>query len=316
MIATTALIAAAGCAAVAAAYAGLCGAVALRFTPLRRQLPAPGPAGFTAEPVQFPSRDGRARIDAWYLRAPAARGAVIFVHGMSGCRGDELKTPTFALAQQLAASGLSVLMIDLCGHGTSSRARMTYGELERFDVLGAVDWLRSCGYAHARIGVLGASMGAATALMAAADEPGIAAVVADSPFADFRLMVERQFRRLSGLPEFFLPGALAIVRLLTGVNLRRVRPIERARALAGRPVLVVHSEGDRFIRVDDARAIAATIGAELWTTATEGHIGSYRAAPGGYAARIVGFFCRSLLAAGDEGANDATGASEPLVVAA
>lgn len=294
MIATSALIAVAGSALLLTAYAAVCSAVAHRFTTPRRHSAA-RPADVAAEPVRFVSRDGLARIEAWYLHATPARGAVIFVHGLNGCRGGELKSPTFELARQLVDAGLSVLMIDLRGHGTSSAARMTYGKLERFDVLGAVDWLRTQGYATSRIGVLGASMGAATALMAAADEPAIAAVVADSPFADFNQMIERQFRKLSGLPRFFLPGALAISRVLTGVKLRGVRPIERARALAGRPVLVVHSEGDRFIHVDDARAIAAESGAELWTTPTDTHIGSYRASPAGYAARVVEFFGSALV---------------------
>lgn len=294
MIATTALIAAAAGAIALTAYGAICSAVAHRFTTPRRQF-AERPDDLAADPVHFVSRDGRARIDAWYLAAAPARGAVIFVHGLNGCRGGELKSPTFELARQLVASGLSVLMIDLRGHGTSSAARMTYGRLERFDVLGAVDWLRTQGYRPAHIGVLGASMGAVTALLAAADEPAIAAVFADSPFADFEQMIERQFRKLSGLPKIFLPGALAIGRLLTGVNLRRVRPIEHAAALVGRPVLVVHSEGDRFIRVEDARAIAAESGAELWTTPTDGHVASYRAAPIGYATRVVEFFSKALL---------------------
>jgi dipeptidyl aminopeptidase/acylaminoacyl peptidase len=294
MIATTALIAAAAGAIALTAYGAVCSAVAHRFTTPRRHS-AGRPDGLSAAPVNFVSRDGRARIDAWYLQAAPARGAVIFVHGLNGCRGGELKSPTFDLARQLVASGLSVLMIDLRGHGTSSAARMTYGRLERFDVLGAVDWLRAQGYRPAGIGVLGASMGAATALLAAADEPAIGAVFADSPFADFEQMIERQFRKLSGLPKIVLPGTLAICRLLTGVDLRRVRPIAHAAALVGRPVMVVHSEGDRFINVEDSHAIAAECGAELWTTPNGGHVGSYRAAPIGYSTRVVAFFTEALL---------------------
>jgi dipeptidyl aminopeptidase/acylaminoacyl peptidase len=279
-------------AALALVYAAVCLLVALRFTRARRQRPAPWLE--TAQPVQLPARDGRARIDGWYLCTAPARGAVLFVHGKDGCRGDELKSPSGPLAQALAAAGFAVLAIDLRGHGSSSRARLTYGAREQHDVLGAVDWLRAHG--HARVGVLGASMGASTALLAAAAEPAIAAVVADSPFADFAQMIERQFRRLSHLPGFFLPGALAAGRLLTGVDLRRVCPLASAAALAGRPVLVIHSTGDRFVPVADAHAIAAASGADLWTTATRCHIGSYGGAPAAYTARVLGFFNRHLSA--------------------
>ena len=48
-------------------------------------------------------------------------------------------------------------------------------------MLGAVDYLLARGMAPAGVGVLGASIGASAALLAAAEEPAIRAVVADSP---------------------------------------------------------------------------------------------------------------------------------------
>ena len=278
-----------------ATYTGLCGFLAQRFTRARRHRPTAG-AVEGAELVQFAARDGRARISAWYLGLPAvsARGAVVFVHGKDACRGDELKASTFELARRFRASGFAVLMIDLRGHGESSGARLTYGECERFDVLGAVDWLRAQG--HARVGLLGASMGAASSLLAAADDLAIGAVVADSAFADFAQMIERQYRRLSRLPVFLLPGALALARALTGVRLDRMRPLAAATALAGRPVLVIHSEGDRFIPADDARALARQARAQLWITPSRGHVGSYRAGPEAYTERVLGFFGQHLAA--------------------
>ncbi len=278
-----------------AVYLVVCTVVAQRFTRARRQQPAAGPDA--ARTVRLAARDGRAVITGWYLDPGAARGAVLFVHGKDACRGDEFKTPSAPLARQLAAAGFAVLAIDLRGHGTSSRARLTYGACERHDVLGAVDWLRAQG--HRRLGVLGASMGASTALLAAADEPAIQALVADSPFADFAAMIERQFRRLSHLPGFFLPGALVMGRLMTGVDLCRVCPLASAATLGSRPMLVIHSEGDRFVPVDDARAIARASGAELWTTATQRHIGSYLGHPEAYAARVLAFFDQHLGAAGN-----------------
>jgi dipeptidyl aminopeptidase/acylaminoacyl peptidase len=281
-----------------ASYTGLAGLVAQRFTSATRIAPGLCTGGAGASAVRFAARDGQAQIAAWYLpalqqaAADAPSRAVVFVHGKDACRGGELKGDSFALARQFNDAGLAVLMIDLRGHGQSSAARLTYGERERFDVLGAVDWLRQQG--HARIGVLGASMGAASTLLAAADEPDICAVVADSAFCDFGQMIERQYRQLCRLPAFLLPGALAISRLLTGVRLQRVRPLDAAARLAGRPCLLIHSAGDRFIPASDARRLAAAAAAELWITDTPGHIGSYRAEPGAYSQRVLAFFSRHL----------------------
>lgn len=271
-------------------YLAVCALLAQRFTLARRLHVQRAKA---ERVVRFPARDGRARIEAHFVPGEGGDGrAVVLVHGKDACRGHELKGDSTRLVAALSARGIAVLAIDLRGHGRSSRARLTYGERERFDVLGAVDWLREQG--HDRIGVLGASMGAATALLAAADEPAIVALVADSPFADFGRMIERQYRRLSGLPLCFLPGGLVLARLLTGVNLRRVRPLQGAQALRGRPVLVIHSEGDRFVPADDGRAIAAACQAELWTTATAGHVGSYKGETEAYVERVLGFFGRHL----------------------
>jgi uncharacterized protein len=287
MILTTA---AAAAALLLASYAGIAGLVAQRFTSAQRKRPQAS----AARQVRFRSRDGLALIAADYLPAAQSRAAVVFVHGKDACRGDELKGNTAELAACFNEAGFAVLMIDLRGHGDSSRARLTYGQRERFDVLGAVDWLRAQG--QTRIGVLGASMGAASTLLAAADEPGIQAVVADSAFCDFGQMIERQFKRLSHLPGFVLPGALAIVRVLTGVALRSVRPLDAARrlGLAGRPCLLIHSAGDRFIPAADASRLAEATKGELWITDSQGHIGSYRAEPAAYTRRVLGFFQHHL----------------------
>ena len=241
----------------ATAYLLVCGFIAHRFTHIRRRRPRlqNDHPELDRSQVRFRARDGRASIDAWYLPATPRQGAVILVHGKDACRGDELKSPTFTLAQRFHAAGISVLMIDLRGHGTSSPARLSYGWHERHDVLGAVDFLRARGYAPGRIGVLGVSLGAGTAALAAAEEPAIGALVLDSAFASFEQMLGRQFSRLSRLPGWFLPGTLAAGRLLLGVDVRRVQPLSCMPRLRGRPVLVIHSQGDRFVPATDAHEI-------------------------------------------------------------
>ena len=280
-----------------AAYAAVCAIVAHRFTTARRVAPVDGAGAATPSiAVTMPSRgSSHVTLHGWYLPAVQGGAAVVFVHGKDACRGSELRAPTFELARAHVAAGISVLMIDLRGHGTSTRARMTYGAAEKLDVLGAVDWLIAQG--HRRVGVLGASMGAASALLAAADDAVVEAVVADSAFAHFGTMIERQFRHLSGLPSFVVPGALALGRCLTGQRLADVSPLAAAARLIGRPVLVVHSQGDRFVPVDDAVAIAGAAAAECWITDSDGHIGSFAAAPALYAERVVSFFSQHLCGA-------------------
>jgi uncharacterized protein len=279
--------------AVSGAYAAVCTIVAHRFTTARRVKPPSSTGAATpSRDVSLASRGHHITLHGWYLPAACSGAAVVFVHGKDACRGSELRAPTFDLACAHVAAGISVLMIDLRGHGTSTQARMTYGAEEKLDVLGAVDWLRTQG--HRRVGVLGASMGAASALLAAADDPTIDALVSDSAYAHFGTMIQRQFRHLSGLPSFFVPGALALCWWLTGQRLADVNPLAAAADLIGRPLLVVHSQGDRFVSVDDAVAIAGAAAAECWITDNDGHIGSFAAAPAAYTERVVSFFSEHL----------------------
>ena len=165
------LLVAVSLAAVLAVYAAICAFVAHRFTTARRVAPVDCVHAATpSTAVTLPSRGRHVTLHGWYLPAAPGGAAVVFVHGKDACRGIELRAPTFELARAHVAAGISVLMIDLRGHGASTRARMTYGAEEKLDVLGAVDWLRQLG--HRRVGVLGASMGAASALLAAADDTG------------------------------------------------------------------------------------------------------------------------------------------------
>lgn len=304
----------------AVAYAGACAVVAQRFCRARRKLPdlAQLHPALADAAVRFPARDGRATIEGWYLPAWPQAGAVVFVHGKDACRGDELKTPTYALAQSLRARGLSVLMIDLRGHGGSSDARLSYSEHERHDVLGAVDFLLRKGYAPGTIGLLGASMGASTALRAAAAETAVGGVVADTPFADLTAMLQTQFRRLTGLPTWFLPGAMLIGRLLTGVHPAQVRPVDDMPRLRGRPVLVIHSQADRFIPLAHGRMLARAAGGRLWVTRAPRHIGSYAAMEHTYTAVVSDFFCRHLLGGAIDHARSANDGAEtaPAGVAA
>jgi fermentation-respiration switch protein FrsA (DUF1100 family) len=277
-------------------YMLACACIAHRFTQTRpsRQAPQPLPPDLQPHAVRIAARDGRASIDAFYLPATPRQGAVIVVLGRDSGLASAQRASSLALAERLRATGMSVLLIDLRGHGRSSPARLSYGWHERHDVLGAVDYLLARGYAPGRIGVFGCSLGASTAVLAAAEEQALGAVVVDSTFASFEQMLGRQFARLSRLPCWFLPGTLAIGRLMLGVDVRRVQPLACMPQLRDRAVLVIHSEGDRFVPATDAFDLATACGGECWRTDSQGHGRSYRALPLAYEVRVATFFARHL----------------------
>jgi uncharacterized protein len=285
IVAAIALLAAVGYMAVSTVTAHI-------MTRARRKSPHDDPIwdAHKLDRVDFMSRGNEFSLAGWYVRSTWTDRVVILVHGKDCCRGDELKTSTHELVQSFVQRGLSVFMLDLRGHGESQSARMTYGLRERYDVLGAVDWLVERGYKPGSIGLLGASMGGACAIAAASMEPAVGALVTDSAYADFDDMMQRRFRKLSGIPTLFLPGTQLMSRLFTGEKFKTNKPARDAKAFVNLPTLVIHSDQDPFVPLDHAHAIAKAANAGLWITAGEHHISSFRRFPAEYIARVGGFF--------------------------
>jgi len=104
-----------------------------------------------------------------------ARGAVLFIHGFSGC-GNNFET----LPERVAEAGWRARVMLLPGHGTSpfEFERVTEGQL-----LDAVlDETRQLLRKHEKVVLLGHSMGGALATIAAAQLPGVSGLVLGAPY--------------------------------------------------------------------------------------------------------------------------------------
>ncbi|MCQ4189742.1 dienelactone hydrolase family protein [Methylocystis suflitae] len=118
---------------------------------------------------------GPHRLEGSLYLPQSPQGLVIFAHGSGSSR---FSPRNRYVAERLVAQGFACLLFDLL--------TATEGELRRnvFDIelLGArvseaIDWTRDSDIGRLPIGLFGASTGAAAALVAAADEPRVAAVV-------------------------------------------------------------------------------------------------------------------------------------------
>lgn len=241
------------------------------------------------EDVTFEARGGGPALRGWLLPGDAASPHVIIVHGLDGQRTD---SDALDVAAGLVESGYNVLLFDLRGHGESDGERVSGGYFERDDVLGAYDFLQARG--AERIGLLGYSMGAGIAVMTAALEPGIQAVVADSPFASVNDLIAQETARRTPMPEavvpVFLPGARLIARVFYDIDLGELRPEGAVRDIAY-PILVIHGEADDRIPASHGRRVyaAAQPGSELWSLSDVGHVASWQAAPDEYMRRVVDY---------------------------
>jgi alpha-beta hydrolase superfamily lysophospholipase len=243
------------------------------------------------EELTLRTPDGLA-LRAWWLPRPETPAVVLGCHGHTGRKDDLL-----GIGSGLWRAGYNVLLFDLRGRGESDAAPNTLAGREVADVLAAVAYARAR-MPEASVGIVGFSMGAAVALLAAAREPHIAAVVADSPFTSaFEILVEQM--QQSGAGAAALPLAALTDRLTAyryGYSPSRVRPIDAARQLSPRPLLLVHGSHDTLIPLAHAHRMfaAAHEPKELWIYEGVEHCGAYFADRCTYVERVSTFFNRYL----------------------
>lgn len=285
------------------AYAGTCAYMALTLTrPDRHAFTRfPEQFGLSYDTVEFPSRVDAIPLRGWLLHPPdgqpSRRRPVIMVHGMGADREAGPGDGQLGVAAPLVRAGYTLLTFDLRGSGESGGEYFTLGAQEVRDVGGAIDFLRGRGLADQGVNLVGFSMGGATALLMAEMDPSVRAVVEDSGYADLASLIDVQVPIASGLPPAFTPGMLLATRVLLGVDLYAIRPIDGVPALAAArvPLLVIHGVADTYVPPINGRQIAAAYGpqAETLFVPGAGHIESHMTVPAEYDARVLAFFAHS-----------------------
>lgn len=249
---------------------------------------------YSSNTVQFYTPDGL-KISGLLLEPEKANGhAVIICHGI---RHD--KKSGVRYVQYLLTAGYTLLLIDFRNHGESDGDVTTYGYYEKHDLLSAIRYLKERAQITGKIGVLGASMGASIAILAAAECDDISALVLDSPFASLDRICSFGVSRITGLPEMVmrLPLKLAYVWLLAfeHCDVPTVEPALSAQKLRC-PLFLIHGGKDEMIPVDHSKEIynQATVEKELWIIDDVGHLGVYLKHPDEYQRRVLDFFGKNL----------------------
>ena len=253
----------------------------------------PDNLGLKYEDVSFPSRDGLT-LSGWWLEAGNSDRVVMMIHGANGHRADP-GIKMLDLAREIVKAGYNVLMFDLRGHGKSEGKHISLGYYEQRDLLGAIDYVKQRGMS--KICIIGFSMGAATALMTAANCKHIDAIIADSSFAYLADIVEPHFSKKSRLPKFFIPLILFVAKRVHGVDLSMPKPIDAIRQFTKPPVLIIHGGQDKTVPVEHASILARASrnpDTRLWIVPEAEHVGSYRARPKEYITKVLSFFDQAL----------------------
>lgn len=251
------------------------------FTPWELQVPF--------EPVHFVTEDG-VTLRGWWLPAPDSDRVIVGFTGHKGVKQDLL-----GIGSGLWRAGNNVLLFDFRGCGESDLAPLSLAHHELPDARAALAFARRR-LPAGRIGVVGYSMGAALAILVAAECPEVEAVVADSPFATISDILTHAHRR------YRLPVGLTVAltdlinRLRYGYSFDAVRPIDAVPRLAPRPLLLIHGNADRLIPLDHTLRLHAAAGASsaLWVVDGVSHCGAYFKDRETYVRRVAAFFEQHL----------------------
>jgi len=242
------------------------------------------------EDVELVTADG-VNFGAWYFRQPGSPQTVIVSGGHKGQRQGAL-----GISIALWRKGFNVIVYSYRGMSGSDRAPITFGIKEVLELQAVIAFARKR-IPHSRIGLLGYSMGAVVSLLGAAGEPGVEALVLDSPFSDLRTLLIENVRtraRLPGTPFVWLAGLM--LRARSGNRLADCSPISVLSSLEPRPLFFIHGGGDRITNVNHSRRLydAYRGPREIWIVQGAPHAGAYFADRPLYVERVAGFFARHL----------------------
>lgn len=254
----------------------------------------PKPAGAVA--TQITARD-HAALKAWWLRPslPSAvnHNCVIVLHGITDSRAS-----SSGFAPMFLPLGYSVLAPDSRAHGESSGAVVTYGLLEKYDVIDWVHWLQ--GQGCRKIYGLGESLGASILIQATSVEPVFSAVVAECPYSNLRRMAEYRIRGLLRPVPYALSNPLA--QLSTAAGLYYAAQFEhldfsqvstaQSMAASRTPVLLIHGVEDDHTPASESQELFAVrpMNSELWLVPKANHTQASAVAPREFYRRVVGWF--------------------------
>ena len=259
----------------------------------------PASLNLAFDEVSFNAADGIS-LSGWWVPVANARGTVILVHGLNRSRIEMVRKTPF-----LNRKGWNSLLFDLRHHGKSGGTVSSFGHYEKQDVHAAADFAR--GRAAGPVVLWGVSLGGASATLAAAEDPSVAALVCDSSYrslrdtVDHHMTLARSWRWWMRAVPRWPVGAEVLywIGRRGGFDVDAVDVRAAAARLGGRPALFVCNSGDRRMPPEIAFDLKAAAGdhARVLVVPGNSHGGAWRDGTAAYE-RAVGEILNEAAAGG------------------
>lgn len=254
-------------------------------------------AGLAYEDVAF-EVSGGGTVRGWLV--PAMQDAkdigVVALHGRSGDRRGQL-----GHLRMLSSLGAGVMLIDMRENGLSDGddRGMALGIREAEDAVAAARELRARGYE--KVVLFGCSLGGSAAILAAAQDPSVDAIIAESAIARFEdFVAEGADRRLGRIGIGAKWATDGWAGLVVGHTRQRIgltfyaAPADVIENIAPRPVLLIHGGNDPWVAETHAQELKAKGGpnVEYWLIDAAGHCDGGAVAGDEYGARVAALFAK------------------------
>lgn len=196
-------------------------------------------------------------------------------------------------AEYYLNEGYEVLTPDLRSSGTSEGTYLTMGSKESDDILLWMDKVLEID-PEAKIILHGVSMGAATAMIAAAksNSPNLTALIEDCGYTSAYDMFKAQLKVIFNLPSFPIMNFVDVVsKIQTGESVSNATPIDYVKNI-NVPTLFIHGTEDKLVPYFMMQELYDKCQApvkEMMTVEGVGHASSKNANPDEYFNRIFSF---------------------------
>lgn len=245
------------------------------------------------EEVFIPSSKGEHQISADYIAFDGNKNhdTVVLVHGLGGDR-----TMMYPIAKMFLEKGYNVLAYDQRGSGDNTSEYSTFGYLESEDLQDCVNFIRSHLDKDKKIGVMGQSMGGATAGFYAGKKhanENVDFMILDGPFNDMYEMIESAMHDMNTgipLPYLMFCGSVG-AKLKLGFFYQDMN-VSRSIALTEVPVMVITSQADKVCPSYMGETIYEAIPhrkKELWIQEDIEHIMGYYVDTEQYTKKVMTF---------------------------
>lgn len=178
---------------------------------------------------------------------------VIISHNY-GSNREMIEVSAIYLVEDIVHAGYNVVMFDYSGSGNAKGSNYTFGAEEAEELSLVADYVKET-YEQDHIAVLGWGFGAASAIVAGAENDNISCIIADSSYLDLRAYLEEDLSVWTFMPDgLFTPLTLKFMESMSGCDFE-LSPYNAVSEAEGKSFLFLHGIDDYLFPYENSNIL-------------------------------------------------------------